>query len=60
MSWSQIMVYGTMICIQNRDQNISKVSALILCYGISMMKLLAILQVKADKTITTESYSTRQ
>ena len=24
MSWSQIMVYGTMICIQNRDQNISK------------------------------------
>ena len=54
------MAYGTMICIQNRDQNISKISAFILCYGISMMKLLAILQVKADKTITTESYSTRQ
>ena len=60
MSWSQIMAYATMICIQNRDQNISKISAFILCYGISMMKLLAILQVKADKTITTESYSTRQ
>ena len=56
-SWSQVTVYRIMICIQNRNQNISKTFTfvfkilvkLLLSFSVfvfNMMKLLAILKLK--------------
>ena len=53
------MVHGAMIFIQKRDKIIVKFLLSFSVIVFSMMKLLAILQVKADKTITTQSHSTR-